>query len=103
MWIHFCGKGTEWKKCCILANEQLAKLLPALKVKVTVILEPGDMLQGDEEHPLMVMFKASYLEPVTKHWKWVLSVQDAGLLIFRRAATGHTMYESESLNNFESQ
>jgi len=103
MLIHFFGKSAGWKKCFILANEQLAKLLPATKVAVTFLVEPATMSQGAVEHSLMSMDTASYTEPVTKPWKWVLSIRDAGLLISRSAATDPTLYESEFLNNFGSQ
>jgi hypothetical protein len=57
------------KEVFSLANEQLAKLLPAMKVEVTVGVEPAPMLQGDLEHPVMLMDKALYTEPVTKPWQ----------------------------------
>ena len=103
IWIKFYGKSAGWKKCFILANEQLAKLLPAMKAEVTFRLEPATMLQGALEHPAMSMDKAVYTEPVTKTWKWVLSIRDAAMLLSRRAETDHALFESESLNNFDSQ
>jgi len=103
MLLHFYGKSAGWKKCFVLANEQLVKLLLARKVEVTFLLEPGTMSQGAAEHPLMSMDTALFVEPVTKPWKWVLFIRDAGLLISRSATTDHTLYESESLNNFGSQ
>jgi hypothetical protein len=57
------------KECFILANEQLAKLLPAMKVEVRVILEPATMLQGDVGHPVMLMDTALCAVSVTKPWK----------------------------------
>jgi len=96
IWVHFNGKRAGLKKCFILANEQLANLLPAMKVEVTGTLEPGTMLQGAVAHPVMLMDKGLYKEPVTKPWKLVLSIRDASLLISRRAATDHTLHESES-------
>jgi hypothetical protein len=57
------------KEYFILANEQLAKLLPAMKVAVKGILEPATMLQGDVGHPVMSMDTAVNTEPVTKPWK----------------------------------
>jgi hypothetical protein len=40
-----------------------------MKVEVTVTLEPATMLHGDVGHPVMLMDKALYTEPVTKQWK----------------------------------
>jgi hypothetical protein len=57
------------KEVFLLANSQLPKLLPAMKVELIVVVEPGTMLQGDAEHPVMLMDKALYKEPVTQPWK----------------------------------
>lgn len=61
------------------------------------------MSQGAVGHPVMLMDKTLYTEPVREQWKLVLSIRDAGLLVSRRTATDRTLYESESLNNFDSQ
>jgi hypothetical protein len=54
---------------CIQVSAALLSDLPALKLEVTVVLEPATRLQGAVVHPSMLMVKASYSEPVTQQLK----------------------------------